>query len=89
MSYYIKLRRNNQTYFIVVVPSDTIAVVKQKLSIVAGCSPDYVGIYGPDNTTLMADDIQLGVGVEAGSLFYFVLKNDQGMYEPLNIINLV
>ncbi|GAB1222003.1 hypothetical protein ENUP19_0088G0033 [Entamoeba nuttalli] len=75
MSYYIKLRRAKQTYFIVVVPSDTIGIVKQRLAIVAGCNPDIIGILSKDNKTVMSDDTQLGVGVEVGQLFYFVLRN--------------
>lgn len=55
-------------------PSDTIGIIKQKLSVVMGIDPERIGILARDNKTLMTDDIQLGVGVEVGSLFYFVLK---------------
>ncbi|ELP89555.1 hypothetical protein EIN_524800 [Entamoeba invadens IP1] len=82
------IKRAKQTYYIVVVPSDTIGIVKQRLALVAGCAPELIGILSSDNKTLMSDDTQLGVSVEVGSLFYFLLRTQNG-YEPLQIIDLV
>ena len=42
---------------------------------VAGCSPDIIGILNPVNGGIINDDCQVGGNAEVGSLFYFVTRN--------------
>ena len=55
------------------LPSDTFGIVKQKLALVANSSPDIINILAQDNSSFISNDTQLGVGIEPGTLFYFVL----------------
>ena len=47
---------------------------------VAGCSPDIIGILNPVNGGIINDDCQVGGNAEVGSLFYFVTRNGLFLY---------
>ena len=69
--FYVKLRRDKQTYMLFVCPSHTIGDVKSQLAAVLKVAPATLTVFGLDNKTRLADDMILGEGVERGTCFLF------------------